>query len=127
MTATFTDSLAASRFQPSDFSRQGLPASRPNPFDSLPENFETQPQSDFGFGDLTVQSLPGLVVQMIVPRAGFNGDFAQFGSFGIKIVMTEKRVPLKAATIKYTKNGILVHHAGKKISSEDVANALAEE
>jgi prevent-host-death family protein len=27
----------------------------------------------------------------------------------------------------YLKNGILVHHAGRKISSEDVANALAEE
>ena len=26
----------------------------------------------------------------------------------------------------YRKNGILVHHAGTKISSEDVANALAE-
>ena len=27
----------------------------------------------------------------------------------------------------YRKNGILVHHVGKKISSGDVANALAEE
>ena len=27
----------------------------------------------------------------------------------------------------YRKNGILVHHAGKAISSEDVANGLAEE
>jgi prevent-host-death family protein len=32
-------------------------------------------------------------------------------------------LPAKA----YRKNGILVHHAGKKISSEDVANGLAEE
>ena len=127
MTATFTDSLAASRFQPSDLSRQGLPASRPNPFDSLPEKFERQPQSDLGFGDLTIQSLPGLVVQMIVPRTSFNGDFAQFGGLGIKIVVTEKKVPLKAAPLKYTKNGILVHRSGKTISSDDVATALAEE
>jgi prevent-host-death family protein len=27
----------------------------------------------------------------------------------------------------YRKNGILVHHAGKKITSDDVAKALAEE
>ena len=27
----------------------------------------------------------------------------------------------------YRQNGILVHHVGKKIASEDVANALAEE
>ncbi|HSY19965.1 MAG TPA: type II toxin-antitoxin system prevent-host-death family antitoxin [Candidatus Acidoferrales bacterium] len=32
-------------------------------------------------------------------------------------------LPAKA----YRKNGILVHHTGKKISSEDVANSLAEE
>jgi len=31
------------------------------------------------------------------------------------------------AAESYHKNGILVHHAGKKISSEDVANALSEE
>jgi hypothetical protein len=127
MTATFTDSLAANRFQSLGFSRQGLPASRPNPFDSLSEEFEERPQGDFGLGNLAVHSLPGLVVQMIVQRTGFNGDLARLGSFGIKVVMTEKRVPLKAATIKYTKNGILVHHSGKTISSEDVANALAEE
>jgi hypothetical protein len=127
MTATFTDSLAAKRFQPSDFSRQGLTASRPNPFDSLPEKFERKPQSDLGFQDLLVQSLPGIVVQMIVQQTGFNGNFSGFGGFGIKIVMTETRVPLKAAPLKYTKNGILVHHTGKTISSEDVANALAEE
>jgi len=30
-------------------------------------------------------------------------------------------------TKAYRKNGILVHHTGKKISSEEVANALAEE
>jgi prevent-host-death family protein len=27
----------------------------------------------------------------------------------------------------YRRNGILVHHAGRKISSKEVANALAEE
>ena len=36
-----------------------------------------------------------------------------------------KLSPLPAKA--YRKNGILVHHTGKKISSEDVANALAEE
>jgi len=125
MTPAFTDSLTANRLQ--DFSRQGLQASRPNPFDSLPEKFERRPQSDFALG-VDVQSLPGLVVQMIVQQTGFfNGAFAQFGDFGVKVVMTEKKLPSKAAAIKYTKNGILVHHSGKTISSEDVANALAEE
>ena len=33
--------------------------------------------------------------------------------------------PLPAKS--YSKNGILVHHTGKKITSTDVANALAEE
>ena len=127
MTATFANNLAANRFQPLDLSRQGLKASRPNPFDSLPEKSERMPQSDFGFGDLVVQSLPGLVMQMIVQRTGSNVEFSRFGGFGIKVVMTEKRVSLKAAQVKYTKNGILVHHAGRTISSEDVASALAEE
>ena len=36
-----------------------------------------------------------------------------------------KLSPLPARA--YRKNGILVHHTGKKISSEDVAKALAEE
>jgi prevent-host-death family protein len=36
-----------------------------------------------------------------------------------------KLSPLPAKT--YHKNGILVHHTGKKISSDDIANALSEE
>jgi prevent-host-death family protein len=36
-----------------------------------------------------------------------------------------KLSPLPAKA--YRKNGILVHHAGKKIYSQDVTNALAEE
>ena len=40
----------------------------------------------------------------------------------------EPKARLSPMTTKaYRKNGILVHHAGKKISSEDVANALTEE
>jgi len=127
MTATFTDSFAANRFQPLDFSRQGLQASRPNSFDSLPERFEKRQQSDFGLGDFVVQSLPGLVVQMIVQRTGSDVNFSRFGGFGIEVIVAEKRDLLEAAPIKYSKNGILVHHTGRTISSEDVANALAEE
>ncbi len=40
----------------------------------------------------------------------------------------EPKAKLSPMTLQaYRKNGILVHHTGKKISSEDVANALAEE
>ena len=40
----------------------------------------------------------------------------------------EPKAKLSPMTPKaYRKNGILVHHAGKAISSQDVANALAEE
>jgi prevent-host-death family protein len=40
----------------------------------------------------------------------------------------EPKAKLSPMTTKaYRKNGILVHHAGKPISSQDVANALAEE
>ena len=40
----------------------------------------------------------------------------------------EPKAKLSPMTPKaYRKNGILVHHTGKKISSEEVANALAEE
>ena len=36
-----------------------------------------------------------------------------------------KLSPVPATT--YSKNGILVHHTGRKITSEDVAKALSEE
>jgi len=40
----------------------------------------------------------------------------------------EPKAKLSLMTPKvYRKNGILVHHADEKISSKDVANALAEE
>jgi prevent-host-death family protein len=40
----------------------------------------------------------------------------------------EPKAKLSPVTSKpYLKNGILVHHGGGKISSEDVGNALSEE
>ncbi len=39
----------------------------------------------------------------------------------------EPKAKLCAVPVAYRKNGILVHHTGQAISSEDVARALAEE
>jgi prevent-host-death family protein len=39
----------------------------------------------------------------------------------------EPKAKLSAVSAAYRKNGILVHHAGRAISAQDVANALAEE
>ena len=39
----------------------------------------------------------------------------------------EPKAKLSAVHVAYRKNGILVHHTGHAISSEDVARALAEE
>jgi hypothetical protein len=127
MTPAFTNNLTVNRFQPLDFSRQGLQSSRPNPFDVLPGKIERRPRGDFGLENLTVHSLPGFVVQMIVQQVGLNDELSPFGGSAIRVVVTERNVSLKDTPTKYKKNGILVHHTGKIISSEDVANALAEE
>ncbi|MGI8966502.1 MAG: type II toxin-antitoxin system Phd/YefM family antitoxin [Limisphaerales bacterium] len=58
-------------------------------------------------------------------------DLLQQVAGGEEIIISEngkpraRLSPVSAAI--YRKNGILVHHAGKTISSQDVANALAEE
>ena len=101
MTSAFSNSLTASQFQPLDLSRQGLQASRPNPFDAMPENLGRRPRSDFGLeGFLVVQSLPRIVVQ-IVQRVGPVVESSAFGDFSIKVFISEKNVPLKAAPLKY--------------------------
>jgi hypothetical protein len=126
MTATFADSLAANRFQTLDLSRQGLDASRPNPFDPLPKQFKRRFQGGFQLEDVNVRFSPGVFVQRIVQSSSFDIKSVPFGNFDISVVAAERNAPSKVQR-KYVKNGILVHHAGQPISSEDVANALAEE
>jgi len=49
---------------------------------------------------------------------------------GEEITITQNGQPkakLTAVPVAYVKNGILVHHTGHAITSEDVAAALAEE
>ncbi|HXS69723.1 MAG TPA: type II toxin-antitoxin system prevent-host-death family antitoxin [Candidatus Polarisedimenticolia bacterium] len=58
-------------------------------------------------------------------------DLVQQVASGEEFTITQNGEPKAklspVGTKGYRKNGILVHHAGKKISSEDIANALADE
>ena len=128
MNAALIDTLTFNRLQPMSFSsRQGLQGPLPNSLGVYPKIDPQLHQTSFGSAELLTQSLPTLIVQLVVQRRGVDAGAVRFGNLGIKTVVSQQKVRTEKVFKTYSKNGILVRHTGKRISSEDVANALAEE
>ena len=71
-----------------------------------------------------------LLVQTAVPRTRFGLSDSLSGQLPISCYVSAacpQNKPRRAEGFSYEKNGILVHHAGRVITSKDVEDALAEE
>lgn len=70
----------------------------------------------------------------ISPHGGCEGSVSLLGSLSRQVgISAYVPTPFARTEIKkqrskvYVRHGILIHHTGQKITSEDVANALSEE
>lgn len=71
-----------------------------------------------------------LLVQTAVPKTKFGLSDSLSGQLTISCYVSAaypQTAPRRAARFSYEKNGILVNHAGRVITSKDVEDALAEE
>ena len=71
-----------------------------------------------------------LLVQTTVPKTKFGLSDSLSGQLTISCYVSApypQTKPRRAEGFSYEKNGILVHHAGRVITSKDVEDMLAEE